>query len=243
MRPARNVLLLRRTRQMLFLLLAGNLLFVPHCAAQLSAADLLTTPRFSIFEQFALSPDNSSIAYTVERTEWPVQGTGDPGNSVAGKFRKASELWISDLRTGQSFRVCCEDGNAMLPAWSADGQRLAFYKTHIFMGTDRSQTEINGFEKDASLVVRDQQTGLTREFLKGECPYSCSYVGAIWLRDGYSLLLPAHPMDESDSSATPHLSGKGRQEISLDSNRQADSTIRIMANRGGRRTGPQQTTW
>src|SRR6202047_3075138 len=99
MRPARNVLLLRRTCQMLFLLLAGNLLFVPDCAAQLSAADLLTTPRFSVFEQFALSPDNSSVAYTVERTEWPVQGTGDPGNSVAGKFRKTSELWISDLQT------------------------------------------------------------------------------------------------------------------------------------------------
>jgi len=218
MRPAHNALLLRWIRQVVFFLLAGNLLFVPDCAAQLSAVDLLTTPRFSIFEQFALSPDNSSIAYTVERTEWLVQETGDPGNSVAGKFRKTFELWISDLRTGQSFRVCCEDGNAMLPAWSPDGQRLAFYKTHIFMGTDRSQTEIDGFEKDASLVVRDQQTGVTREFLKGECPYSCSYVAAIWLSD-YSLLLPAHPMEEPDSRATPQPSGAGRQEISLDSNR------------------------
>ena len=224
---------------MLFLLLAGNLLFVPDCAAQLSAADLLTTPRFSIFEQFALSPDNSSIAYTVERTERPVQETGDPGNSVAAKFRKTSELWISDLRTGQSFRVCCEDGNAMLPAWSPDGQRLAFYKTHIFMGTDRSQTEINGFKKDASLVVRDQQTGTTRELLKGECPYSCSYVAAIWLSD-YSLLVPAHPMDESDSSATPYPSGAGRQETSLDSNRQADSTIRIMTSESLAQPGKQR---
>ena len=212
---------------MLFFLLAGNLLFIPDCSAQLSAVDLLTTPRFSIFEQFALSPDHSSIAYTVERTEWPEQETGDPGNSVAGKFTKSSELWISDLQTSQSFRVCCEDGNAMLPAWSPDGQRLAFYKTHIFMGTDRSQTEINGFEKEASLVVRDQQTGATREFLKGECPYSCSYIAAIWLSD-YSLLLPAHPMSESDSSATPPPSGGSGQGITFDSNRQADSTIRIM---------------
>jgi dipeptidyl aminopeptidase/acylaminoacyl peptidase len=247
MRPAHNPLLLRWTRQTLFFLLAGNLPFVPDCAAQLSAADLLTTPRFSIFEHFALSPDNSSIAYTVERTEWPMQETGDPGNSVVGKFTKTSELWISDLRTAQSFRVCCEDGNAMLPTWSPDGQRLAFYKTHIFMGTDRSQSEINGFEKDASLVVRDQQTGATREFLKGECPYSCSYVAAIWLRDGYSLLLPAHPMGESDSRATPPPSGGGRQGITFDSNRQADSTIRIMtseslAQRDKQRRSPDRPT-
>jgi dipeptidyl aminopeptidase/acylaminoacyl peptidase len=134
----------------------------------------------------------------------------------------------------------------MLPTWSPDGQRLAFYKTHIFMGTDRSQTEINGFEKDASLVVRDQQTGATREFLKGECPYSCSYVAAIWLSD-YSLLLPAHPMGESDFRATPPPSRGGRQGITFDSNRQADSTIRIMtseslAQRDKQRRSPDRPT-
>ena len=228
MRTARNALLLRWTRQLLFLLLAGNVLSVPDCAAQLSAADLLTTPRFSIFEQFALSPDNSFISYTVERTEWPVPETGNPDNPVAGKWRTTSELWISDLRTAQSFRACCQDGNALLPTWSRDGKRLAFYKTHIFLGTDRSQTEIDGFEKDASLVVRDGQTGGTREFLKGECPYSCSYVGALWMSDGYSLLVPARPMDQSDSRIAPPPADTARQGISLDSNRQADSTIRIV---------------
>ena len=231
MSTAHNAWLLRWTRQVLFLLLASNLLFVPDCAAQLSAADLLTTPRFSIFEQFALSPDNSSVAYTVERTERPEHEPGGSGSPVAGEWRKTSELWMSDLRTFQSFRVCCEDGNAMLPVWSPDGQRLAFYKTHIFLGTDRSPTEIDAFERDASLVVWDGQMGVAREFLKGECPYSCSYVGALWLSDGYSLLVPAHPIDESESRRAPQPSETGRQGIQFDSNRQAHSTIRVVTSK------------
>ena len=227
MTTADNACLLGWTRRVLFVLLASNLLFVPDCAAQLSAADLITTPRFSIFEQFALSPDNSSVAYTVERTEGPEHEPGDSGSPVAGKWRRTSELWISDLRTSQSFRVCCEDGNAMLPVWSPDGQRLAFYKTHTFMGTDRSKTEIDAFERDASLVVWDKEMGVAREFLKGECPYACSYVGALWLSDGHSLLVPAHPIDESDSRRAPQPSEAARPGIRLDSNRQADPTIRV----------------
>jgi len=225
------VLVLRRIRQMLFLMVAGNLLLVSDCRAQLSAVDLLTTPRFSFFGQFALSPDNFAIAYTVERTALPGHETGEKDNLVAGSLQKRSELWISDLRTAQSSRVCCQDGSAMVPTWSPDGQRLAFFKTHIFMGPNKSQAEIEGFEKDVSLVVLDRQTGIAREYLKGECHYACSYVGAVWLNDGYSLLVPTRTTGKSDSGAALHPSGTSRQGINIDSNRGSNSTIRIMTSK------------
>src|SRR5437899_8043625 len=109
----------RKSLRLLLMILCG----ASKLHAQLSAKDVLTGSQFPLFARFSVSPDSTLVAYTAERTR--LTSNTHPGVAPA----QNSELLVTNLRTGQTNIVCCEQGSALLPSWSPDGKRLAFYRS------------------------------------------------------------------------------------------------------------------
>ena len=61
----------------------------------------------------AISPNGQQVAFTIRETNWDENAY-------------ETEIWIGDAATGQSRQVTNARKSSMQPAWSADGQWLAF---------------------------------------------------------------------------------------------------------------------
>lgn len=213
----------RRSSLSVLIALALTAVCARDSRAQLPARDLVELPTFAPFKGFSVSADDSAIAYSVQETH----ATPDLGNHGIENWRRSLGVWITNVQTRESQRTCCSQGSAMLPAWSHDGRFLAFYKTSTLIGPDHNSKELEDFERNATVAVKDVRTGVLRNFLDGQCSYACAYIQPIWLYNNHSLLIPTRPQS---STFTKHQEESGKN----DSNRagsevhETDHGIRVL---------------
>ena len=184
----------------------GSLAVFDRAGRQLQAipAQRPWTPRFS--------PDGHRVAY-----------------GAFGAGRQTSDLWVTDLRTGETQRLTDDDADANDPQWSADGKTIAY-----------SVAAPGG--KDIASVSLGQRVGVVLASRNG------TQFPSDWVHDGSALLLtedagsnrhdilvqpsdgsPAHPYvassaDETAARISPdghwvaYTSDRsGRAEVYLDS--------------------------
>src|SRR5882724_8697504 len=105
----------------------------------LSAEDILQMPSFSASSAFAISANGEMVAYTIERVTPNRQKAENHSRFLHDtSWQKRKELWIADLHTYRSERICCEDESAFLPTWSPNGEFLAFSRS--------SATDVSSFD-------------------------------------------------------------------------------------------------
>jgi hypothetical protein len=180
----------RKFMGLTFLVLLG-LAGASGLSAQVTPQDLLTLPRLSPSSRLALSPGGDFIAYSVDR--FLVGSTMSPGESLQGGKRppeKTSELWIMDLRTKQSKKICCSDGAAINPSWSSGGKYLAFYrsKKYPMWWTEEGSRP---FLENAFVAVWNREADTLEDltFLTGTLARNAFAVPAMWLPSDRSLMV------------------------------------------------------
>src|SRR5437660_11242109 len=60
-----------------------------------------------------ISPDGRWVAYTIRRTNWDENAYD-------------TQIWLADVRTGQTRQLTASKKSSSSPAWSPDGSKLAF---------------------------------------------------------------------------------------------------------------------
>ena len=130
----------RRTIRLLSLALVIAFAAVNRSAAQapdprggpLAIEDALQTAFFPRHTQIVLSRNGEMVAYTVRRpTRW-LEGAKEERfseYSPTGVFIEgtACDVWVADTRNGQTTNLTNGRGSNWAPAWSPDGEQLAFY--------------------------------------------------------------------------------------------------------------------
>jgi dipeptidyl aminopeptidase/acylaminoacyl peptidase len=138
---------------------------------QLQPKDVLTMVKFSSDPKFTVSSDEREVAYTVEKP-MPTSGTREE------HFSQALELWVTDLVTRQSQRVCCTASRGVFsPSWSPDGRLLAYYRSDSY----------SPWNSDLVLALWDRNTGESRDVLKAGVAAISSLHRPYWTADGQSL--------------------------------------------------------
>ena len=167
----------------------------------LKISDILKMKSFSITSILQLSPDGEWLAYVVkdpnrkpssqqEITEFSGSlSTGAPVHAYC------SEIWVTNIRTNESYRLGSEVGVDWAPRWSPDGRYLAFCSDR--MGAPQ-------------LWVWDRIENKQRRISdKPICPID-DFEAPQWTSDGKQLISRLRP-DDMDTSTI----------ISTDSNGQA----------------------
>jgi dipeptidyl aminopeptidase/acylaminoacyl peptidase len=183
-----------------------NVAAVPPPQGQVSVRDLLVMPRLPFYLQLAPSPDGKLMAYTVETVK--VRGREDA---------KGTELWITNLSTGQTESICCEDAGAELPSWSPDGKDLAFYRVKRSPGPSSTGSEIN------ELVVWDHEKKTTREYLRDVVAPPVALIPPLWLANTTLLIFtrPTVQITEGEQSERQKKVG------SLEASQSRDPTVHV----------------
>jgi dipeptidyl aminopeptidase/acylaminoacyl peptidase len=88
--------------------------------------DIVAEDYFSLsgISSIAVSPDGGSVAYTESR--WDKEADG-----------RTSELWIADIKSGQSSRLTFDDANQGSPHWSPDGRYIYFTSNQKRAGEEK----------------------------------------------------------------------------------------------------------
>ena len=153
----------------------------------LSIADSLATRQITtaLGEGVHLSPDGDLVAYTV--------GINRLKPLVLTKFTSSglsqhnaiytSEVWITNLRSGETRKLAQSSGDSWSPVWSPDGQSLAFF-------SDRDGL--------ARLWLWERSSGNVRQVSDVIVRSVFSYQSARWSPDGRKILMrvlhPATPI-------------------------------------------------
>jgi len=152
------------------------------------------------------SPDGNEIAFCANRR-------ADPD------FSESKALWVMTLASGQMRRLTAEAGLAQMPAWSPDGQTLAYYYT-------ADQTEA---ENISPWIVNAHGAGAPRPAASTSGNFTCMeflvdelHTGMLdrpqWYPDNTSLLITVqergqihlYRIDTEENQVTPLTSGNGR---------------------------------
>ncbi len=128
--------------------------------------------------QSCWSPAGTEIAFCANRRP-------DPDLSVS------MALWVLTLATGQMRRLSPEDGLAQMPAWSPDGQHIAYYFT-----PDQTEAKnyspwiVNAHSEDAPRPATNKTPEFTSHQLIIDELRNESFTPPGWFPDGQSLLIP-----------------------------------------------------
>ncbi len=91
----------------------------------LSVDDLLEVRTLASQNAIALSPDGRRVAYAVQRDrDWRQRRLPRGGVALTAQ---GARLLVTDVETGRTVAPTGADATSWAPAWSPDGQTLAFY--------------------------------------------------------------------------------------------------------------------
>ncbi|MCK4417638.1 MAG: S9 family peptidase [Candidatus Latescibacteria bacterium] len=94
-----------------------------------SIEDALSVKGFTARVPIHLSPDGRSLAYSVQSHFRHLGEVGDDRRLPTGVLPELanSEVWVTDLQSGNSLNLTPGWGSSWAPRWSPDGRYLVFY--------------------------------------------------------------------------------------------------------------------
>jgi len=187
------------------LLCLSVLLFLPHPVRAQAAGDHGSLPIRPLQPEdvlsavsiangpLSMSPDGRWLVYVVQNPR-KNQPSSLPSNVVSNeKGVPASvvgtDLWLTDIRSGESRNLTNGKGNNWAPSWSPDSTRIAFYSDrsgdpHLWLYGVGSNTS----RQASSVVVRPWE---------GDFPQ--------WMPDGMGILTKVLPQGESPEEANAYV--------------------------------------
>jgi dipeptidyl aminopeptidase/acylaminoacyl peptidase len=164
----------------------------------LAVEDVLSAPTVAAYSPPAFSPDNRLLAYVVTenaRKRKAIDRRELLGQGVAW-YGIASDIWITDLKTGERRNLTGGVGNNWAPSWSPDGNRLAFL-------ADRSSGPSIG---PARLWIWDRPTDKLRQVSNADVREG--FAGTGWAGDDHSVLVSLFPEDLGREAYAASIEGK-----------------------------------
>lgn len=171
----------------------------------LAIEEALSTLAFAVRMPIDLSPDGEWIAYTLADASRNTS-TGDTRYryfSPTGAFQEAAgcDIWITNVRTGESRNLTGGAGTSWGPVWSPDGTLLAFF-------SDRSGTAHLWIWDRSSESLREIESVIPRPFF--------GFAVVRWTPDSRKVLLKALPEGLTVESAADMFDELGPTEAGAD---------------------------
>jgi dipeptidyl aminopeptidase/acylaminoacyl peptidase len=128
--------------------------------APLPIKDAFKTHNFPMFEKIDLSPDGRLVAYTLQDANRKAQSTVfrsllDLQRIGIPRGVDFCDIWIADIATGNARNLTQGRGTNWSPAWSPNGNLLAFY-------SDREGTPALWIWERASGILRKASDAIVR---------------------------------------------------------------------------------
>lgn len=122
----------------------------------LELEEVLLAPAIAAYSPAAFSPDNQLLAYVVTDNARHDSRLDRDAVLTAGAawYGLAADIWLSDLRTGESRNLTGSCGHNWAPIWSPDGTLLAFF-------ADRTAGDALG---PARIWLWERESDALREF-------------------------------------------------------------------------------
>ena len=167
-------------------------------AQPISIEEVLKAPTLAAYSPPEFSPDGRFLAYVVtdnarRRNKIDLEAALRTGVTW---FGIASDIWISDLRTGERHNIT-NGGNNWAPKWSPDGRYLAF------LGDRSGGTEIG----PPRVWIWDRSTGKLRQVSDTDVR-GLGINGVDWTGDGRSLVVSLFPEELGRAGYIELMKGK-----------------------------------
>lgn len=178
-------------------LVAGERAAAQNDRGPVSVEEVLNAPTLAAYSPPAFSSDGRFLAYVVTDNARRRKAVRDEEllRSGVAWYAVASDIWVSDLKTGEQRNVT-NGGHNWAPSWSPDGRYLAF------LG-DRSGSSDIG---PARVWLWERATGKLRQ--ASEADVREGFVGTRWAADGRLLLVTLFPEDLGREGYAAAVSGK-----------------------------------
>ena len=153
----------------------------------LNLSDIIRMKSFTSRAFLQLSPDREYLAYTVINPErQSVSAEKATGFSYflptgARKEYRNSEVWVTNISTGETYKLGSDTGIDWAPQWSPDGRYVAFYSDR--MGSPQ-------------LWVWDRIENKQRRISEKPISATYSFEVPLWTSDGKHLITKLRPEGE-----------------------------------------------
>ncbi len=214
----------------------GSLLATCQLHAQLSAEQLAMTAQLTPLREISISPDSTLVAYVLVRAvrrQAPIGASADSAGRFI--FDQKKELWIGDLKSGRSFRICCDDApQALQPSWSPDGQLLAFYESRTWPSDESGLN--GGFAQAGRVAIWDRyHNSIKKVSLTGRLAPTSYFIPPLWFKDSRKVFVlvrkttddaPATSAQSAGDSSVHVRSTIGVQTLARSGQDEADELVK-----------------
>lgn len=152
----------------------------------LTIPDILKIKSFSSRSRSQLTPDGEFLAYVVQDPHHKSSFQDKPQNTSmflpTGVFieHHSSAIWVTNIRTKETYKLGSENGVDWAPRWSPDGRYLAFYSDR--MGAPQ-------------LWVWDKKNNKMRRISEKPITAIYGFEAPQWTSDGKHLIAKLRPED------------------------------------------------